>query len=161
MTIHLLSGDSEERAREVASHIGITHVRGGETPLGKKDYIEALQKEGRVVAMAGDGINDSPALAAADLSVAMGSGSDIATDVAQVTAIGGSPASLKEAIALSKKTVRIIRQNFFWAFIYNFVAVPIAAGLFAPALTITPMIAAAAMAMSSVSVVSNSLRLKF
>lgn len=161
VTIHLLSGDSEERAREVASHIGITHVRGGETPLGKKDYIEALQKEGRVVAMAGDGINDSPALAAADLSVAMGSGSDIATDVAQVTAIGGSPASLKEAIALSKKTVRIIRQNFFWAFIYNFVAVPIAAGLFAPALTITPMIAAAAMAMSSVSVVSNSLRLKF
>lgn len=160
VTVHLLSGDNESRVQAVAGHLGILHARGGQTPLDKKAYVESLRNAGKVVAMAGDGINDSPALASADLSVAMGDASDIATDVAQVTAIGGSPASLKDAIALSKKTVRIIHQNFFWAFIYNFVAVPIAAGLFAPGLVITPMIAAAAMAMSSVSVVTNSLRLK-
>ena len=160
ITVHLLSGDSSARVTEVARELGIARAEGGQTPLDKKAYIEALRSEGKVVAMAGDGINDSPALAAADLSIAMGNASDIATDVAQVTAIGGSPASLKEAVDLSKRTIRIIHQNFFWAFIYNFVAVPIAAGLFAPAVVITPMIAAAAMAMSSVSVVANSLRLK-
>ena len=160
VTVRLLSGDSPRRTLEVAGRLGISHARGGCTPIDKKEYIGALREEGKVVAMVGDGINDSPALAAADLSIAMGGSSDIATDVAQVTAISGSPASLRDAINLSKKTITIIRENFFWAFIYNFVAVPIAAGLFAPALVITPMIAAAAMAMSSVSVVTNSLRLK-
>ncbi|MDN4753492.1 heavy metal translocating P-type ATPase [Porphyromonadaceae bacterium W3.11] len=157
--IHLLSGDRTERAEALAKEVGIYSVQGGLSPLDKKDFISGLQAKGHIVAMVGDGINDSPALATADLSIAMSSGSNIATDVAQVTAIGGSPYALEKAIKLSKKTVRIIHQNFFWAFIYNFLAVPIAAGLFYPSLFVTPMIAAAAMAFSSICVVLNSLRL--
>lgn len=158
--LHLLSGDRQERAELLARKVGINHVLGGLSPIEKKEYIEELQRNGKVVAMVGDGINDSPALATADLSIAMGSGSDIATDVAQVTSIAGSPYSIEKAIRLSKRTIRTIYQNFFWAFIYNLLAVPIAAGLFYPDFFVTPMIAAAAMAFSSVSVVLNSLRLK-
>lgn len=159
-TIHLLSGDRPERAEALGKRLGFTNIKGGLSPLDKKAYIEALQKEGKVVAMVGDGINDSPALATADLSIAIGSGSDIANSVSQVTIIGGSPHALERAIRLSQKTVKIIHQNFFWAFIYNLLAVPIAAGLFYPNLFVTPMIAAAAMAFSSVCVVLNSLRLR-
>ena len=161
VTIHLLSGDRHERANALGTELGFNNIEGGLSPLDKKSYIEALQKKGRVVAMVGDGINDSPALATADLSIAMGSGSDIANNVAQVTTIGDSPYALERAIQLSKKTAKIIHQNFFWAFIYNLLAVPIAAGLFYPDLFVTPMIAAAAMAFSSVCVVLNSLRLKW
>ncbi|MBR8766419.1 putative copper-transporting ATPase PacS [Porphyromonas levii] len=159
-TIHLLSGDRLERAQALGQELGIAEVRGGLSPLDKKSYIEALQQQGKVVAMVGDGINDSPALATADLSIAMSSGSDIANSVSQVTVIGGSPYALERAIRLSRKTVRIIHQNFFWAFVYNLLAVPIAAGVFYPNLFVSPMIAAAAMAFSSVCVVLNSLRLQ-
>lgn len=160
LDLHLLSGDQDLRVSRFATKVGIDNAQGGMTALDKKQYIERLQSSGKVVAMVGDGINDSPALATADLSIAMSSGSDIATDVAQVTAITDSPLVLDEGIALSKRTVRIIYENFFWAFIYNLIAIPIAAGLFYPTIVISPMIAAAAMAMSSVCVVLNSLRLK-
>ncbi|MDO5017064.1 MAG: heavy metal translocating P-type ATPase [Porphyromonas sp.] len=160
VTVHLLSGDREERVTAFAQDAGIRVAKGGLSPLDKKEYIETLQSNGRTVAMVGDGINDSPALAVADLSVAMGSGSDIATDVAQVTVVSGLPHALGSAISLSKRTIRIIHQNFFWAFFYNMLAVPIAAGLFYPAFFVSPMIAAAAMAFSSVTVVLNSLRLR-
>ncbi len=160
LDLHLLSGDQDLRVSRFATKVGIDNAQGGMTALDKKQYIDRLQSSGKVVAMVGDGINDSPALATADLSIAMSSGSDIATDVAQVTAITDSPLVLDEGIALSKRTVRIIYENFFWAFIYNLIAIPIAAGLFYPTIVISPMIAAAAMAMSSVCVVLNSLRLK-
>lgn len=160
LDLHLLSGDQDLRVSRFATKVSIDNAQGGMTALDKKQYIERLQSSGKVVAMVGDGINDSPALATADLSIAMSSGSDIATDVAQVTAITDSPLVLDEGIALSKRTVRIIYENFFWAFIYNLIAIPIAAGLFYPTIVISPMIAAAAMAMSSVCVVLNSLRLK-
>lgn len=160
VTLHLLSGDRSERAEAIGKELGITEIKGDLSPLDKKAYISALQEKGRLVAMVGDGINDSPALATADLSIAMGSGSDIANNVAQVTSIGGSPYALEQAIALSKRTAKIIHMNFFWAFFYNLLAVPIAAGLFFPKLFVSPMIAAAAMAFSSICVVLNSLRLR-
>lgn len=159
IALHLLSGDRSARAESFAKELGIEDVQGGLSPLDKKEYITRLKASGKVVAMVGDGINDSPALAAADLSIAMAGGSDIASDVAQITAITDSPLVLDKGIALSKRTARIIYENFFWAFIYNIVAIPIAAGVFYPSLVISPMIAAAAMAMSSVCVVLNSLRL--
>lgn len=158
--VHLLSGDKEGRVLAFADEAGIVSAKGGCSPLDKKAYITSLQSEGKVVAMVGDGINDSPALATADLSVAIGSGSDIATNIAQLTVVSTSPYAIERAICLSKETRRIIHQNFFWAFFYNMLAVPTAAGLFAPTFTITPMIAAAAMAFSSVTVVLNSLRLR-
>lgn len=158
--VHLLSGDSESRATAFAHEAHISNVKGGLTPLNKQTYIHDLQKAGHVVAMVGDGINDSPALASADLSIAIGSGSDIASEVAQVTTLTGSPYTISNAISLSKRTTNVIRQNFFWAFFYNILAVPIAAGLFYPTLFVNPMIAAAAMAFSSVTVVLNSLRLR-
>ena len=160
VTVHLLSGDQTGRVEAFAKIAGIKKAKGELSPLDKKSYIEQLQSEGKVVAMVGDGINDSPALAAADLSIAIASGSDIATEVAQLTVVSGSPFALEQAIALSKRSSRIIHQNFFWAFFYNMLAVPIAAGLFYPALFVSPMIAAAAMAFSSVTVVLNSLRLR-
>ena len=160
VALHLLSGDREERVQALARKLSIEQAVGGLSPLDKKAYIEALQAKGRVVAMVGDGINDSPALATADLSIAMGTGSDIANSVAQITSVSGSPFAIGNAIALSKKTVQVIHQNFFWAFLYNLLALPIAAGLFYPHLFVTPMIAAAAMACSSICVVLNSLRLR-
>lgn len=158
--LHLLSGDNQARVDRIAETLGIDHAKGGLLPLDKKVYVDRLRKEGKVVAMIGDGINDSPALASADLSIAMGNGSDIATDVAQVTALGNSPFAIERAIHLSRATIRIIYENFLWASIYNLIAIPLAAGLFYPAVTIDPMISAAAMACSSIIVVINSLRLR-
>lgn len=132
-------------------------------PEQKAKYIKELQDKGKVVAMVGDGINDSAALAMADISIAMGKGSDIAMDVAKMTIISSDLMKISEAIKLSKQTVNTIKQNLFWAFIYNVIGIPIAAGVLflINGFLLNPMIAAAAMAMSSVSVVSNSLRLKW
>ena len=158
----MLTGDNEATAREIARKAGILHYRAGVLPQDKAAFIGSLQKNGRKVAMAGDGINDSAALAQADLSIAMGGGSDIAMDVAKMTIISSDLTKIPEALKLSRLTVRTIRQNLFWAFIYNIIGVPVAAGVLYPVngFLLNPMIAGAAMAFSSVSVVTNSLRLK-
>ena len=160
--VHMLTGDNEATAREIARKAGITHYQAGVLPQDKAAFISRLQAEGRKVAMVGDGINDSAALAQADLSIAMGGGSDIAMDVAKMTIISSDLTKIPEALRLSRLTVRTIRQNLFWAFIYNIIGVPIAAGILYPinGFLLNPMIAGAAMAFSSVSVVSNSLLLK-
>lgn len=159
----LLTGDREATARYMASKCGISEVKASLLPEQKLKEIRALKDHGRkVVAMAGDGINDSAALAESDVSIAMGGGSDIAMDVAQITIVGGKLSSIPKAVRLSSATLRIIRQNLFWAFIYNVIGIPIAAGALYPAfgILLTPMFASAAMAFSSVCVVSNSLRLR-
>lgn len=155
----LLTGDNDHTARAVARRVGITDYRARLMPTDKAHYIERLQQNGHHVAMVGDGINDSAALALADLSVAMGSGSDIAIDAAQVTLLTPDLGKLCQAIKLSHITVRTIRQNLFWAFFYNVVSVPIAAGVLYPfnGFTLSPMVAGACMALSSVCVVTNSL----
>lgn len=160
--VYMLTGDNEATAREIARKASILHYKAGVLPQDKAKFVSQLQKEGKKVAMVGDGINDSAALAQADLSIAMGSGSDIAMDVAKMTIISSDLTKIPEALKLSKLTVRTIRQNLFWAFIYNLIGVPIAAGILYPicGFLLNPMIAGAAMAFSSVSVVSNSLRLK-
>lgn len=160
--VHMLTGDNEATAREIARKAGIAHYQASVLPQDKAAFISRLQAEGRKVAMVGDGINDSAALAQADLSIAMGGGSDIAMDVAKMTIISSDLTKIPEALRLSRLTVRTIRQNLFWAFIYNIVGVPIAAGILYPinGFLLNPMIAGAAMAFSSVSVVSNSLLLK-
>ena len=160
--VYMLTGDNEATAQEIARKAGILHYRAGMLPQDKAAFIGSLQKNGRKVAMAGDGINDSAALAQADLSIAMGSGSDIAMDVAKMTIISSDLTKIPEALKLSRLTVRTIRQNLFWAFIYNIIGVPVAAGVLYPVngFLLNPMIAGAAMAFSSVSVVTNSLRLK-
>jgi Cu2+-exporting ATPase len=161
--IHMLTGDNEHTAASVARQTGITRYKSGFLPEEKAAYIKDLQMMGRVVAMVGDGINDSHAMAQADVSIAMGNGSDIAMDVAKMTIVSSNLGAISSAILLSKHTIRTIRQNLFWAFIYNIIGIPIAAGVLYPftGFMLNPMIAGAAMAMSSVSVVSNSLRLKF
>lgn len=158
----MLTGDNEQTAQRVAEKVGIKYFKAEVLPGEKADFIKELQQDGKIVAMIGDGINDSAALAQANLSIAMGKGSDIAIDVAQMTIISSDLAKIPEAINLSKQTVRTIRQNLFWAFIYNIIGVPIAAGLLYPinGFLLNPMIAGAAMALSSVTVVTNSLRLK-
>ena len=160
--VHLLTGDNESTARAIAAQAGIRHYHAGVLPQEKASFIARLQHEGKTVAMVGDGINDSAALAQADLSIAMGTGSDIAMDVAGITLLTGDLGKLPEALRLSHLTVRTIRQNLFWAFFYNLIGVPIAAGVLYPVcgFLLNPMIAGAAMAFSSVSVVTNSLRLK-
>lgn len=160
--VYMLTGDSEAAAREVAAKAGIEHYRAGILPAEKAGFVKHLQESGKKVAMAGDGINDSAALAQADLSIAMGRGSDIAMDTARMTIISSDLTKIPEAIRLSKLTVRTIRQNLFWAFIYNLIGVPVAAGILYPVngFLLNPMIAGLAMAFSSVSVVTNSLRLK-
>ena len=160
--VHMLTGDNETTAREIARKAGIAHYQASVLPQDKAAFISRLQAEGRKVAMVGDGINDSAALAQADLSIAMGGGSDIAMDVAKMTIISSDLTKIPEALQLSRLTVRTIRQNLFWAFIYNIIGVPIAAGILYPinGFLLNPMIAGAAMAFSSVSVVSNSLLLK-
>lgn len=160
--VYMLTGDNESTARAIAGKMGIRHFRAGVLPQDKAAFVWELQRTGKHVAMVGDGINDSAALAQADLSIAMGQGSDIAMDVAKMTIISSDLTKIASAIRLSALTVRTIRQNLFWAFIYNTIGVPIAAGALYPinGFLLNPMIAGAAMAMSSVSVVTNSLRLK-
>jgi len=160
--VYMLTGDHVNTAETVASLVGVEHFKARVLPNEKADFIQSLQQSGKVVAMVGDGINDSQALAMADVSMAMGKGSDIAMDVAQMTFIGSDLKNISRALKLSRDTVRTIRQNLFWAFIFNVIGIPIAAGILYPfnGFLLSPMIAGAAMALSSVSVVSNSLRLK-
>lgn len=160
--LYMLTGDNEATAKAIAAQTGIDHYKAEVLPQDKADFVKELQQKGKVVAMVGDGINDSTALATADVSIAMGKGSDIAMDVAKMTIISSDLTKIPEAIKLSKQTVTTIKQNLFWAFIYNVIGIPIAAGVLYPisGFLLNPMIAGAAMALSSVSVVSNSLRLK-
>ncbi|MCB0506977.1 MAG: copper-translocating P-type ATPase [Bacteroidetes bacterium] len=161
--IYMLTGDNEATAKAVAEQTGITQYKAEMLPQHKADFVKTLQQQGKIVAMVGDGINDSTALATADVSIAMGKGSDIAMDVAKMTIISSDLMKIPQAIRLSKQTVNTIKQNLFWAFIYNIIGIPIAAGILFPinGFLLNPMIAGAAMALSSVSVVSNSLRLKW
>lgn len=160
--VHILTGDNQRTAESVANKLGVIYYRAGCLPEEKSAYIKSLQDRGSCVAMVGDGINDSLALAQSDVSIAMGQGTDIAMDVAKMTIISSDLRKIAHAISLSKRTVRTIKQNLFWAFIYNVIGIPIAAGLLFVfnGFLLNPMIAGAAMAMSSVSVVLNSLRLK-
>jgi Cu2+-exporting ATPase len=160
--VYMLTGDNQFTAKAIATQVGIHHYKAEVLPAHKADFVKELQQLGKVVAMVGDGINDSNALAQADVSIAMGKGSDIAMDVAKMTIISSDLTKISQAIKLSKHTVATIRQNLFWAFIYNVIGIPIAAGILYPftGFLLNPMIAGAAMALSSVSVVSNSLRLK-
>ncbi|NIG53361.1 heavy metal translocating P-type ATPase [Chitinophaga sp. Cy-1792] len=163
VTVYMLTGDNEQTAKIVAEKTGITHYKANVLPADKAAFVQALQQKGNVVAMAGDGINDSHALAQADVSIAMGKGTDIAMDVARMTLISSDLLMIPKAIKLSRQTVKLIRQNLFWAFIYNLIGIPLAAGILYPVngFLLNPMIAGAAMALSSVSVVANSLRLKW
>jgi len=158
----LLTGDREAPARHAASIAGVSDLVAGLLPDGKREIVARWRREGNVVAMVGDGVNDSAALAEADVSIAMGGGSDIAMDVAQVTIPSDSLMRIPLAIRLSRKTRLIIRENLFWAFIYNVIGIPLAAGALYPAagILLSPMVASAAMALSSVCVVTNSLRAK-
>ncbi|HEY0771176.1 MAG TPA: heavy metal translocating P-type ATPase [Sphingobacteriaceae bacterium] len=160
--IFMLTGDNNQSAAAIAREVGITKFKAEVLPSGKADFIKELQSQGKVVAMVGDGINDSHALAQADVSIAMGKGSDIAMDAAKLTLITSDLRSIPKAIKLSKKTVQTVKQNLFWAFIYNLIGIPLAAGVLYAfnGFLLDPMIAGAAMALSSVSVVSNSLRLR-
>ena len=161
--VYMLTGDNRQTAAAVAGKVGIKEYKAEVMPDDKAAFIKRLQQQGRIVAMAGDGINDSHALAQADVSIAMGKGTDIAMDVARMTLMGSDLSKIPAAIRLSKKTVHTIRQNLFWAFIYNLIGIPVAAGVLYPVngFLLNPMIAGAAMALSSVSVVTNSLRLKW
>lgn len=163
IAVHMLTGDNEATARAIALQTGVDNYKADVLPHQKAEFIKQLQTSGNVVAMVGDGINDSTALAQADVSIAMGTGSDIAMDVARMTIISSDLTKIPQAIHLSRKTVATIRQNLFWAFIYNIIGIPVAAGLLYPVngFLLSPMLAGAAMALSSVSVVSNSLRLKW
>ncbi len=161
--VYMLTGDNRHTAKAVAAQAGILHYKAEVLPADKAAFITSLQQQGKLVAMVGDGINDSHALAQADVSIAMGKGSDIAIDVAKMTIISSDLSKITKAIKLSDKTVINIRQNLFWAFIYNIIGIPVAAGVLYPftGFLLSPMIAGAAMALSSVSVVTNSLRLKW
>jgi P-type Cu2+ transporter len=161
--VYMLTGDNEKTAQAVAKKIGILNYRAETLPADKANFVKELQQKGKKVAMVGDGINDSQALAQADVSIAMGKGTDIAMDVAKMTLISSNLLQVPKAIQLSRETVKIIKQNLFWAFIYNIIGIPIAAGILYPftGFLLNPMLAGAAMALSSVSVVTNSLRLKY
>ncbi|WP_285008824.1 heavy metal translocating P-type ATPase [Pedobacter faecalis] len=161
--LYMLTGDNEATAKAIALQTGIRNYSAEVLPQQKADFIRELQNRGKTVAMVGDGINDSTALATADVSIAMGKGSDIAMDVAKMTIISSDLTKIAQAIKLSKRTVATIKQNLFWAFVYNVIGIPLAAGILYPinGFLLNPMIAGAAMALSSVSVVTNSLRLKW
>jgi Cu+-exporting ATPase len=158
----LLTGDAEPAARAVARAVEIEDVYAGVLPDEKADVVRRYQASGRVTAMVGDGINDAPALAQADVGIAIGSGTDVAVEAGDVTLMRDSLLGVSEAFALSRRTLRTIRQNLFFAFVYNVVGIPVAAGVLFPffGVLLSPIVASAAMALSSVSVVTNSLRLR-
>lgn len=160
--IYMLTGDNEQTAKVIADKVGISNFISNVMPADKGNFVAELQKQGKVVAMAGDGINDSHALAQADVGIAMGSGTDIAMESAGITLMNSDLKQIAKAIKLSKATMQTIRQNLFWAFVYNLIAIPVAAGVLYPffGFLLSPMIAGAAMSMSSISVLTNSLRLK-
>jgi Cu+-exporting ATPase len=162
LEVVLLTGDNRRTADAVARAVGIGRVTAEVLPDGKVDEVRRLQQEGRVVAMVGDGVNDAPALAQADLGISVGGGSDIAVDAGDVTLVRPDLQGAARAIELSRRTMRTMRQNLFWAFAYNVIGIPVAAGILYPSLGIllSPILASAAMALSSVSVVTNSLRLR-
>jgi P-type Cu+ transporter len=162
MHVVMLSGDRRETAEAIARHAGIDAVIAEVLPDGKVSAIKELQDAGHIVAMVGDGLNDAPALAQADVGIAMASGADIAAHAADVTLMRSDLAGVVDAVALARKTMNTMKQNLFWAFVYNIVGIPVAAGVLYPAfgLLLNPVMASAAMAFSSVSVVTNSLRLR-
>ena len=160
--VFMLTGDNEKTASAIAKKVGVKHFKANVMPADKGNFVKELQAAGKVVAMAGDGINDSAALAQADVGIAMGSGTEIAMESAGITLIHSDLMQITKAIKLSKATMQTIKQNLFWAFVYNIIAIPVAAGVLYPisGFLLNPMVAGAAMSMSSISVVSNSLRLK-
>jgi Cu+-exporting ATPase len=162
LAVVMLTGDDSRTARSIARDAGIDRIVARALPEDKVSEIARLQREGAVVAMVGDGINDAPALAQADVGMAIGGGTAIAADAADVVLMRADLATVAQAIALSRRTMRTMRQNLFWAFVYNVIGIPVAAGALYPAfgILLTPVLASAAMAFSSVSVVTNSLRLK-
>jgi len=158
----MLTGDRAETAQSVASQLQIEEIKAEVRPEGKSEIIKNLKKEGRIVAMAGDGINDAPALAAADVGIAMGTGTDVAIENAGITLLNGDLRGIVRARKLSRATIRNIKQNLGFAFLYNVIGIPIAAGVFYPIFgwLLSPMLASAAMSFSSVSVIANALRLR-
>ena len=162
LNLHLLSGDNEKAVKQLALELGIEDYQGGMLPESKAVYIEKLKEKGAKVGMSGDGINDTLAFTAADVSIAMSEGADVAIELADITILGNDLGRVKRAITLSKATTITVNQNLFWAFIYNVIGIPIAAGLLykSTGFLMNPMLASAAMAFSSISVVGNSLLLK-
>ncbi len=158
----MLTGDNKTTAEEIARSVGIAEYKAEVLPAEKTEIVSGLQKEGRIVAMAGDGINDAPALAQAHVGIAMGTGTDVALESAGITLLKGDLEGILRARKLSQATMRNIRQNLFFAFLYNSLGVPIAAGVLYPVfgILLSPIFAAAAMSFSSVSVITNSLRLR-